>query len=84
MVVLVGGQLVLYVERGGKSLLSYGDDPTLLHAAVEALAAAVRSGILGRFEVERADGEPVRDTPLASALIAAGFSQTYKGLRLRA
>ena len=84
VVVLVGGQLVLYVERGGKTLLSYGDDETLLKPAVEALAAAARAGLLGRFEVERADGEAVRDTPLAEALVAAGFTPTYKGLRLRA
>src|SRR6185369_13650740 len=72
-VVVVGGQLLLYVERGGKTLLSYSEDDELLKLAVEALAAAARDGRLGRFEVERADGESVRDTPLAKALVAAGF-----------
>ncbi|MDX2166574.1 MAG: DEAD/DEAH box helicase [Deltaproteobacteria bacterium] len=83
-VVLVDGGLALYVERGGKSLLSYGDDAAVLQAAVAGLAAAARARRLGRIEIERADGEPVRDTPLAAALEAAGFSRTYKGLRLRA
>jgi len=83
-VVLVGGVLALYIERGGKTLLSYGDDAARLQSAVQALAAAARSGMLGRFEVERADGASVRESPLAAALEAAGFSRTYKGLRLRA
>ena len=30
VVVLVDGELVLYVERGGKTLLTYSDDPDLL------------------------------------------------------
>jgi ATP-dependent Lhr-like helicase len=84
VVVLVGGQLALYVERGGKTLLSYSDDDEVLRRAVNALAEAAREGRLGRFEVERADGEAVRDTPLAQALVEAGFTPTYKGLRLRA
>ena len=83
-VVLVGGRLALYVERGGRTLLTYGDEPALLAPAVQALAAAARAGLLGRIEIERADGAPVRDTPLAAALAEAGFSSTYKGLRLRA
>ena len=83
-VVLVGGRLALYVERGGKTLLTYGDDPALLTPAVDGLAAAARGGMLGRIEIERADGAPVRDTPLGAALAEAGFSRTYKGLRLRA
>ena len=83
-VVVAGGQLILYVERGGKTLLSYSEDEERLKLAVEGLAAAARDGRLGRFEVERADGESVRDTPLARALVAAGFTPTYKGLRSRA
>jgi ATP-dependent Lhr-like helicase len=83
-VVLVGGRLALYVERGGKTLLSYGDDPALLAPAVAALTAAARAGVFGRIEIERVDGAPVRETPLGAALADAGFSRTYKGLRLRA
>jgi ATP-dependent Lhr-like helicase len=84
IVVLVDGALTLYVERGGKTLLSYGEDPVLLAPAVAALTAAARAGVFGRIEIERVDGAPVRDTPLGAALADAGFSRTYKGLRLRA
>jgi ATP-dependent Lhr-like helicase len=83
LVILANGALVLYVERGGKSLLSWTDDPALLEPCAAALAAAVREGALGRITVERADGETVHDTPLARALRSAGFRPTPRGLRLR-
>jgi ATP-dependent Lhr-like helicase len=84
LVVLVDGALVLYVERGGRSLLSWTDDTALLAPAVDALALAVRDGSLGKLAVERADGEFVLTTPLGLALEAAGFRPTPRGLRLRA
>ncbi|MBW3590720.1 MAG: hypothetical protein KY393_02540 [Actinobacteria bacterium] len=84
LVVLMRGNLILYVERGGRTLLTYGSDEGLLHPAVEALAQAVRQGVLGKLAVERADGRPVLDSAVAKAMEAAGFRQTPKGLRLRA
>ena len=88
LVVLVDGSLVLYVERGGRTLLSWTDDPELLGPAATVLAASVRDGALGRLSVERADGltvgSGIHDSPLARALEAAGFRPTPRGLRLRA
>src|SRR5262249_60239283 len=55
LVVLVDGGLVLYVERGGATLLSYVDDPDTLTRAAKALADAVHAGALGTLSVERAD-----------------------------
>jgi len=81
LVVLVEGRLVVYVERGGKTLLSWGDAD--LQPAVDALALAVREGALGRLTVERADGAAIIDSPLATALESAGFHPTPRGLRLR-
>jgi ATP-dependent helicase Lhr and Lhr-like helicase len=83
LVVLVSGGLALYVERGGRTLLSYADDPATLSAAGKALAGAVHSGALGVLSVERADGAAIGATPLAEALSAAGFRATPRGLRLR-
>jgi len=83
LVVLSGGHLVLYVERGGKTLLSWTSDPEILVPAAAGLAEAVRGGALGRLTVERADGTGVYDTPLAQALADAGFRPTPRGLRLR-
>jgi ATP-dependent helicase Lhr and Lhr-like helicase len=83
LVVLADGELVLYVERGGKTLLSWTSEPALLEPASAALADAVRAGALGRLTVERADGGDVYDSPLANALESAGFRATPRGLRLR-
>ena len=74
---------MLYVERGGKTLLSWTSEPSVLEPATAALAAAVRAGALGRLTVERADGGEVYDSPLARALESAGFRPTPRGLRLR-
>ncbi len=84
LVVLVAGRLVLYVERGGRTLLSFTDDPECLAAAAKALADAVRAGALGPLSVERADGEAVACSPLRDALTAAGFRITPRGLRMAA
>ncbi|WP_234361906.1 DEAD/DEAH box helicase [Plantactinospora sp. BB1] len=83
LVVLVDGALVLYVERGGRTLLSFSDDSEALAAAAQALGAAVGSGALGALAVERADGASVHASPLRDALTAAGFRTTPRGLRLR-
>ena len=84
LVVLVDGGLAIYVERGGRTLLSWVDGPALLQPAVDALALAVRDGWLGKLAIERADGEPISDSALGQALAAAGFRRTPRGLRLRA
>jgi ATP-dependent Lhr-like helicase len=83
LVVLVDGSLVLYVERGGRTLLTWAEDPAVLQPAVDALSLAVRDGLLGRLTVERADGAGVLDSPLGLALEEAGFHATPRGLRLR-
>jgi ATP-dependent Lhr-like helicase len=83
IVVLRDGDLVLYVERGGKTLLSWTDDPAVLEPCAAALADAVRNGALGRVTVEKADGGAVHNSPLARALESAGFRPTPRGLRLR-
>ena len=84
LVVLVDGALVLYVERGGKTLLSFRDDDSSLAPAVDALALAVRDGALGKMTVTKADGEAALTSPLGMALEQAGFRPTPRGLRLRA
>ncbi|MDQ1687093.1 MAG: ATP-dependent helicase Lhr and Lhr-like helicase [Frankiaceae bacterium] len=81
--VLVDGALAIYVERGGKTLLSFTDDQDVLQPAVDALALAVRDGSLGKLAIERADGETIVGSPLAEALESAGFHPTPRGLRLR-
>ncbi|MEO5710948.1 MAG: ATP-dependent helicase [Nocardioidaceae bacterium] len=88
LVVLVDGALSVYVERGGRTLLTFTDDVDALAPAMGALATAVRQGALGRLTVEKADGHTIlgtgeRSSALRQALEAAGFVATPRGLRLR-
>nr|WP_312006917.1 hypothetical protein [Nocardioides alcanivorans] len=78
---------MLYVERGGRTLLTYDDSVEILTLACRSLADAVRRGALGKLTVEKADGSQLlgrSDDPLREALTAAGFVATSKGLRIRA
>ncbi|MFP5023415.1 ATP-dependent helicase [Pseudonocardia phyllosphaerae] len=84
LVVLVDGAPALYVERGGKSLLSFTGSRDELRAGAEALAGAVHEGWLGSLAVERADGQDSLASDLSEVLTEAGFRVTPKGLRLRA
>ncbi len=85
LVVLVDGALVLYVERGGRTVLSWTDDPDALSRASTGLADAALAGALGRFTVGKIDGEDAvgSDGPVAEAFAAVGFRLTPRGLVLR-
>ncbi|WP_104178443.1 ATP-dependent helicase [Cryobacterium sp. Y50] len=84
LVVLVDGALVLYVERGGKTVVAFERDETTLVAATASLAALVTTGRIQKIAVETANGVFVIGTEVGAALRAAGFTETPKGLRLRA
>lgn len=91
LVVLVEGELTLYMERGGKTLLAWPSAPDTtatedprLQAAAEALAAAARAGSLGTVTVERVNGTSALTSPIGTLLEGAGFIATPRGLRLRA
>lgn len=84
LVVLVDGALVLYVERGGKTLLAFSDDEAVLAAAGAALVGVVTRGAVDKLIMEKVNGHGILDTPIAAALSAAGAYSTPKGLRIRA
>ncbi|MDY7104365.1 MAG: DEAD/DEAH box helicase [Actinomycetota bacterium] len=81
-VALLDGELVAYLERGGRSLVTF--DAT---ADAPDWAAALRTlidrGRLRRLEIAKVDGGPVSESPHVDALRAAGFVDGYKGLVLR-
>lgn len=83
LVVLVDGALVLSLERGGRTVLSFSDDGEVLRAAAGALAATARGRRLDTLTVEKVNGEGVYGTELAIALQEAGFVQTPRGYTLR-
>ena len=86
LVLLHDGELVMYIERGGRTILTWTSDPPTLTAAARALADAVHAGALGRLTVSKADGTDLlgSGSPLVEALLAAGFHMTPRGLRIRA
>ncbi|HVD26725.1 MAG TPA: hypothetical protein VNB86_12125, partial [Gaiellaceae bacterium] len=75
-VVLLGGEAVLFVERGGRTLVPLRDpDPEWLRPALAALVGHVK-GRRGarRLAVERFDGEPVAESDVMQLLVEAGFT----------
>ncbi|WP_233213444.1 ATP-dependent helicase [Mycobacterium hubeiense] len=90
LVALVDGKLVWFLERGGRSLLSFSSDGEAHVAAAAALADLVSSGRVGSFLVEKVNGVPVLEpgadgerAAVQDALTGAGFARTPRGLRLR-
>jgi ATP-dependent Lhr-like helicase len=89
LVVLVDGALSWFLERGGRSLLTFTDDPGAHHAAAQALADLVTSRRVESIMVERINAVPALQplgggpSPVAEALSDAGFARTPRGMRLR-
>ena len=73
-VVLLGGEPALFVERGGRSIVSLREpDEAWLRTALQALVEHVKTKGGKRLAVERFDGEPVGETELMPLLLEAGF-----------
>lgn len=83
--ILVDGSPVLYLEQGGRSLLSFSQDRTALASAAEELVRAAQLGSLGRFTLVRIDGATAlgHTGTAATALLEAGFIAAPSGLRVR-
>ena len=73
-VVSLRGEAVLFVERGGRTLVPLRDpDPEWLRPALAALVSHVKRGRSKRLAVERVDGVPVAESDLLPLLVEAGF-----------
>ncbi len=96
LIVLVDGRPVLYVERGGKTMLAFSPQASDLELAGPAVASAVRLGAVDKLVVEKVngvsilergtpdrDGQPSPVSALRDALVAAGFYTTPRGIRMR-
>jgi ATP-dependent Lhr-like helicase len=79
-VVLADGAPVAFVERGARSIVTFGADPS---AWADAVADLVKDGRVRRIELRTIDGEPATSHPCADALRAVGFVEGYRGLTLR-
>jgi ATP-dependent Lhr-like helicase len=93
-VVLVADEPVLYVERGGRSLLTFAGAVTApsvgrgeadpLEHGLRALAEAVRAGRVPKLALERIDGEAATGSALAATLLELGFHSGPRRLTLSA
>jgi ATP-dependent Lhr-like helicase len=87
-VVLVADAPALYVERGGRGLLTLtedrDEDRAALTQALRALAASVRAGRVPKLSLERIDGEPAIASGLAEMLLELGFHSGPRRLTLSA
>ncbi|MGH2427912.1 MAG: Lhr family helicase [Candidatus Limnocylindria bacterium] len=86
-VVLAAGEAALYLERGGRSLLTlpaFDAHPDLADAALGALPLLVApSGPLRELRLERVDRQPVAESALADRLRQIGFRSTYRAWVLK-
>jgi ATP-dependent Lhr-like helicase len=91
-VVTIDAQPAVYLERGGKGLLTLRDQPLgpdgepadWLRESLGALADHVHRGRLRRLALERVNGEPVIGSPYGALLIELGFRQGPRKLTLTA
>lgn len=85
LVVIRDGELLLYAERGARTLLTFTENDEALAEAAAALAGVVRSGRLAGLTITTVDGEALLGSSSAveKALLDNGFHPTPRGLRLR-
>ena len=69
-----------FLERGAKTLVTFGADP---RRWADALAALVKDGRVRRIELRQIDGIAAGDHPAAAVLCEVGFADGYRGLTLR-
>ncbi|PRZ18562.1 DNA glycosylase AlkZ-like family protein [Nesterenkonia sandarakina] len=81
VVVLYRGKLVLYMERGGRTLLLFTEDESTMDLISRALVPALRAAKTGRIAVERVNGDRILTHPLGQLLRDAGFNSSPSGLR---
>ncbi|MGB3828582.1 MAG: DEAD/DEAH box helicase [Ornithinimicrobium sp.] len=85
LVALVDGRLGLYLERGGRTALTYTEDPEKLALIAQALKAQVTHRSVASLTVKKIDGASALSSthPFADALTEAGFHTAPQGLRMR-
>ncbi|HXI60928.1 MAG TPA: DEAD/DEAH box helicase [Polyangia bacterium] len=72
-IVLVSGRLVFFVDRGGRSLRVFSDDPAIIAAGVAGLRQVAQRRRPRGLRIETVDGTPALRSPLLPALRAGGF-----------
>ncbi len=63
VVILVDGELTLYLERGGKTLLTFTDRTDRVEASAPLIGQLVRAGVADKIVIETAGGVDVLSSP---------------------
>ena len=77
-VILVAGQAVFWLGPRGRQLLALAGSTAELR--VPAIGGLHRIAPRGRFLIEKINGMPAEESPLAPELLANGFARDYRGL----
>ncbi len=80
--VMTDGTPAVLLERGGRSLTTFAAAEST-DTWIEAIVGLVKDGRLRKLEIAKANGHPIRETPWAARLEAAGFTPAYKGMLYR-
>ncbi len=85
-VVLVDGVVAMFVDKGGRRLVTFpaADDPDVAVMAARALSTVAKRQRGKLLRIEKIDGAPARTSPLAESLRAAAFTSDPRGLMLEA
>jgi ATP-dependent Lhr-like helicase len=82
-VILAGGTPVVFLDAGGRSLVTFPalDEEVDAQGVAGAMVGIPRRSRRRTLVIERIDGEPAGDSPRAAWLERAGFVREYRGLR---
>lgn len=89
-VVLINGELAVFLAKGGKSILTFSTDPEHLELAFADLMRQVDRGHIGPLNIQKIDGHDalglvraVPSHPAHAAMLQAGMTITPSGIRHR-
>lgn len=84
LVGLIDGELAFYLERGGRTVLTFGEpDDGSLSRLGRAVVSVLRTAAVDKIAIATVNGQPVLEDRLARALLDAGFYTTPQGIRFR-
>jgi ATP-dependent Lhr-like helicase len=81
VILAADGRLLAFVERGGRTVLTFSDESGDLAATADRLALLARRR-MRRMVIGTVDGSPAATTPLGNALASGGFVESYRGMIL--
>ena len=82
VVVMREGHLLLYLDRGGRHLLTFGEDELLLSEALEGLRDLLAERNRKAIRIDKVDGQGALQSPRADWLRSHGLSADHRGFAI--